>query len=254
MGGTLALHASLGTWHRKIDCLIALSQFSAGKFLEAGVPLKKMRVIPNGVPIPLESKKMCGPANPQLLYLGRLSQEKGVLTLLSGFQLFAKKFPAIPLHIAGDGPLRPAVEAFKNENPDLKIVVHGFVGAEMKQKLLQSSSLLVFPSECYENCPYTILEAMACGVPVVGADIGGIPELVVPGESGWLFKPGLADSLGHSLEQAFSEMPTWPELRQSTYSRAKGKYNLDNWSAAIESIYSDVLLHAESKKYSTFVP
>ncbi len=130
-----------------------------------------------------------------VLEFGHLSRDKGTNTLLEA----AKRMPGVKFVFAGYGE---AVEDIKKiENAEYV----GFKTGEELRKLISGAACSVCPSEMYENCPYTVIESQIYGTPVVGARIGGIPELINEGKSGLLFEPGNADELLNKLKSLFED-------------------------------------------------
>lgn len=123
-----------------------------------------------------------------ILYFGRFAEEKGIRTLIE-----AKDINFI---CAGSGPLEDEV----NRAPNLKNV--GFKTGEDLEMLIRKAKCTVYPSIWYENCPFSVMESISMGTPVVGANIGGIPELIDDGKTGFLFEPGNADALAEAIEKA----------------------------------------------------
>lgn len=127
------------------------------------------------VPAPKETKKQ-----DYVLYFGRYAKEKGVEALARA----AKELPHIPFVFAGSGELAPLLQAAPN------ITDVGFRTGEALHKLIAEARFSVIPSQWYENCPFSVMESIGLGTPVLGADIGGIPELIEPDVTGELFVPG----------------------------------------------------------------
>ncbi len=122
------------------------------------------------------------------LYFGRVSREKGVATLLD-----AVSSTALKLKVVGNGDL---LDEFKERYSDRKnIEFLGFKSGEELAGLISKARYVCVPSEWYENNPMSVIESFAYGTPVIGADIGGIPELVIDGRTGYLFKSGDAAAL-----------------------------------------------------------
>lgn len=115
-----------------------------------------------------------------VLYFGRYAEEKGINTLLHA----CMQLSDIPFIFAGSGPLEKKLKAAEN------IRNVGFQSGEQLVKLIKEAKFSVYPSEWYENCPFSVMESQAYGTPVIGADIGGIPELIQTGVTGELFKSG----------------------------------------------------------------
>lgn len=135
------------------------------------------------------------PVNNYILYFGRFSEEKGIGTLIE----VCKSLPDIQFVFAGAGPLEDKIKGV----PNIKNV--GFkTGAELEQ-LIREAQFSIYPSEWYENCPFSVMESQMFGTPVLGADIGGIPELIQAGETGELFKPGDKAELKKKIEDLWSD-------------------------------------------------
>src|SRR5690606_7238858 len=134
----------------------------------------------------------------------RLSKEKGLDTLVH-----AAAAAAVPLKIAGTGPDEEQVRSTAAAlGADVDFL--GFRSGRELHDLIRGSRAVVLPSEWYENAPLSVLESFALGKPVLGARIGGIPELIEPGATGWLFDSGdrqmLADLLGQVCATASGEI------------------------------------------------
>jgi glycosyltransferase involved in cell wall biosynthesis len=133
-------------------------------------------------------------------YFGRLAMEKGVATLIR-----AAAQAKVKLRIAGTGPEGDALKALAAEvGGDIEFL--GFVCGEPLWKWVREARAIVLPSEWYENAPMSVLEAYACGKPVIGAQIGGIPEMVREGETGLLFGSGKMTELADCM-QRLAAMP-----------------------------------------------
>ena len=115
-----------------------------------------------------------------VLYFGRFSEEKGIGTLIK----VCKELPDVQFIFAGTGPLEETVNGIKN----IKNV--GFQKGEALEKLIREARFSIYPSEWYENCPFSVMESQMYGTPVLGANIGGIPELIQVGKTGELFESG----------------------------------------------------------------
>lgn len=124
-----------------------------------------------------------------VLYFGRYSLEKGIGTLIEA----AKALPEIPFVFAGSGPMEGELDGIPN------ITNVGFQTGEALETLIREARFTVYPSEWYENCPFSVMESQMYGTPVLGADIGGIPELVRVCETGELFESGNAEELKEKI-------------------------------------------------------
>lgn len=178
----IASNRARGVYDNLVDSYIALSAFSARKLAEGGLPAKRIVVKPNFLPsVPAPGAGNGGYA----VYVGRLSEEKGVRTLIAAWELVE----SIPLVVVGDGPLRAELERqVRDKHLDVKFT--GLLNKDAVFKVVGGAMLQVIPSECYENFPMVILEAFACGTPVLVSGIGSMDEIVREGEVGFKFEPG----------------------------------------------------------------
>lgn len=130
-----------------------------------------------------------------VLYFGRFSKEKGVHSLVK----VCKELSDIPFIFAGSGPLEKEIEGVHN------IQNAGFLHGEKLEKLIREARFSVYPSEWYENCPFSVMESQMYGTPVLGSDIGGIPELIQPGVNGELFIPGNIQEIKKSIRNLWND-------------------------------------------------
>jgi glycosyltransferase involved in cell wall biosynthesis len=181
-----------------IDGFIYVSNFAKEKHIEyfQSLKTKKSIVLYNfttGIKNTKTKKKY-------FLFFGRLSHEKGLNTLISAFS----KLKSCELIIAGDGPEMKKIELTLNKNEISNIKCIGFVQGETLTELIANAYFVVVPSEWYENNPMTIVEAYRFGTPVIGANIGGIPEIINEGETGFLFESRDVESLTNAIQKAKS--------------------------------------------------
>lgn len=202
LSGMIWLEASvqrlLGCYSNNVDRFITPSRFYLEKLVEWGWERKRFTYIPNFVDVDaLQPDYDIGQA---FLFFGRLSAEKGLGTLIK-----AAAQAQAPLWIVGTGPEETAL---KKLAVDTKANVQFFgykTGADLHE-LVRRARAVVLPSEWYENAPMSVLESYALGRPVIGAAIGGIPELIREHETGISFASGNVDALAAALRQ-FSNMP-----------------------------------------------
>lgn len=183
------LEATFWKWigvYRKLDSIICCSEFMKTK-LDTDPVLAQRTVAMHNFVDPVEKKTV--QKQDYVLYFGRYSQEKGVQTLIAA----AKELPQVQFVFAGTGPLEHLLEGV----PNIRNV--GFQRGEVLQNLIREARFTVSPSECYENCPFSVMESQMYGTPVLGADIGGIPELIRPGETGELFGSGNRQQLTDAI-------------------------------------------------------
>jgi glycosyltransferase involved in cell wall biosynthesis len=186
------LHKLLGSYRRHVDCFIVPSRFFIEKFREWGMPASLFRHIPNFVDTArYEPQYAAGDA---FVYFGRVIRQKGIATLIRAAAQARR-----PLLIAGTGPELEAMQQLASGlAADVKFLGH--LSGQALHDTIRGARAVVLPSESYENAPVSVLEAYALGKPVVGARLGGIPELIRENETGICFESGNVASLVAALE------------------------------------------------------
>ena len=168
------------------------------------------------------------------LYYGRLSHEKGVDTLLEVFS----KHPELMLKVVGTGPREEKLKRTATEN----IRFLGYRSGGELAELVRSARFVCVPSEWYENNPMTIVEAYSMGVPVIGANIGGIPEIVEEGQTGFLFESGVAQSLEKALARSLSVgAKDYEAMKENALQFAKDHFDSGKYKDKLVSFYKEVI-------------
>ncbi len=173
----------------------------------------------------------------QLLYLGRLEQNKGVELLCKVFQEIHAEFPEIVLHIAGDGPLEYSLRGTYQSNHQIRF--HGLVTGERKQRLLRTCDVLVVPSIGPEVFGIVIAEAFAYGKPVIATRSGGIPELISENKTGFLIPPAQPDALREILISVFKHRSQLKEMEADCFQAATA-FPLERIFHGYRSIYREL--------------
>ncbi len=223
----LVLHRGLGTWARKVDRFIALNKFCRTKFIEGGLPPERIVVKPNFVDLPAPPPQ----ERRGLLFVGRLSLEKGTAVLVDAAQSLAPG----SLRVAGTGPqaeslLRvPAIDSL------------GTMGASQVTTEMVRSVALVMPSIWYENFPRTLVEAFACGLPVLASRIGALAELVEDGVTGLHFDPGNAADLASTMQWALAHPERMAEMGRNARQLYEQRYTGDANYLQLMEIYRSVI-------------
>src|SRR5438046_3102422 len=201
----LAAHRWLGTWQRRVDAYIAMTEFARAKFIAGGLPAEKIAVKPNFCPVdPGLGQSDGGYA----LFVGRLSPEKGVETLMSAWRRLGGN---VPLYVVGDGPLAPAVQEFVGKTERCHWL--GWQPRNTVLTLMREARVLVLPSECYEMFPLVLAEAFATGLPVIGSQHGSVGAIIDDGRTGLHVRPGDPEDLASKAESAFSHPSELATLR-----------------------------------------
>lgn len=226
----LSAHWAAKTWTRQVDRYIALTEFARQKFIQGGVPAEKLVVKPNFVaPDPGVGAGDGGYA----LFVGRLSEEKGVDLLLDAWKQLDGK---LPLKIVGDGPLADRVAAAVGRVPGIEWL--GRRATDEVYTLLKGAIALVFPSKWYEGLPRTIVEAFAAGTPVIAANLGSMSSLVTPHRTGLHFQPGSAEDLVAKVEWAIEHREILAQMRQQVRAEYETNYTPDQSYRQLIDIYA----------------
>jgi glycosyltransferase involved in cell wall biosynthesis len=214
----LTTHHFLGTWSRLIEYYLVPTQFGRGKFIAGGFPPDKILVKPNFVhPDPGEGNGDRGYA----LFVGRLSPEKGLQTLLSAWACLPT---SIPLHIVGDGPLRAELEEYVRQHGLSSVCFRGSLNWDQAMAAMKGARCLLFPSECYEGFGMAVIEGFACGTPVIASRIGSMLELVSDGRTGLQFTPSDAEDLASKVAWAWTHPAPMAEMGQQARREYEAKY------------------------------
>ncbi|MBU4502983.1 MAG: glycosyltransferase family 4 protein, partial [Nanoarchaeota archaeon] len=184
------LEAKINDWldyERYVDLYISPSMFLRNKFIEYGFNQEKIVHISNF--IELDDFIARYDYENHLLFIGRLEKGKGLGTLIKAFAKAKTYGPILYLKIAGAGSLEKELKEMVEHMKIPNVKILGFKHGEELEDLTKNAKAIVIPSELYENYPFAGLEAMAYGKPIIASRIGGIPEQVEDGVTGFLFEP-----------------------------------------------------------------
>ncbi len=221
------LQRKLDLYRRHIGRVIAPSRFYRDKLIEWNWSPEQIVHVPNYI-----DASRFEPAHSRgdyFLFAGRLAPEKGVRTLVK-----AALAAGVQLRVAGTGPLEAELRAMPGAE---RVEWLGFCSGDALWQQVRGARALVLPSEWYENAPMSILEAYACGTPVIGADIGGIPEMIDPA-CGWTFRSGDVDELAARLAEAASAPDA--QLREKGLQgreRVVREFNRQSYVDGVLSVY-----------------
>ena len=236
-----AMESYINKWvdpYKYVDYFLCPSQFIADKFIQFGYDEKKIVRLYNPFDIgSLENIKQNGSGGRRyIVYVGNILKVKGVFTLAE-----AVRGLDIDLYIIGDGEAMPELEMFVKNNNIANIY---FLGRKRKQETLtyvKGAEFVVVPSEWYENLPYSLVEALLLAKPVLGSRIGGIPELVLDNETGFLFEPANKEDMIAKLKYMLSlpgERLSWLGNNAQKHAAALTNYGAfeDRLSGIFESV------------------
>ncbi len=224
------VHRSRGIYDA-IQYLIMPSAFYRQKFLEAGYAPERLVPIPHFLNLrplkdPVREKK-----EPYILYAGRLSEEKGLRTLLR-----AVEGTDISLHIAGAGAMEKEIESRLREPSLRRVRLLGFLQGPALTDEISGASALVLPSEWYENGPYAAIEALRCGRPLVGSRIGGITEMIQ--NNGMLTAPGDEKELRSAMQAVLAASDAgWKSMSDASVRLYSENYTAQRFTERLGEVY-----------------
>jgi glycosyltransferase involved in cell wall biosynthesis len=245
----LAFHRAISTWEAAVDTYIALTEFARRKFIEAGLPPGKVVVKPNFGNA--SSQVNSAPRENYFLFVGRLSPEKGIRTLLSAWEHTGT---SAKLKIAGDGPLAMDVRAAAARTRSIDWL--GQQSNSDVRRLMSTALAVIVPSEWYEGFPCVVSEAYAEGTPVLASNIGALTELVVPGNTGLLFEAGNAGQLAETFSWACSHREDLAAMGAHALHEFAEKYSPETNYRHLLSIYNrlvpdEKIAHGRELRYAT---
>lgn len=221
---------------KKIDYVITPSEFYMKKLIKDGISKNKISFVHNFIDV--DSFDVKTNDKGYALYFGRLSREKGIINLITAFAKLDKGI----LYIAGEGPERQEVEnVIKDNKLEKRVKLLGFLNKDEMKETIKNCKFVVVPSIWYENCPYSIIETLCTGKPVIGADIGGIPELVKHNKNGLIYKYDDVDDLATKMNKLFNDEKLVKKFGQQAKEIAKVQYSKEKYYKKIINIYNKVL-------------
>lgn len=225
--------------HLLVDRYIALTDFARSRFVAGGLPQERITVKPNGLNQDVTPGAGRGG---YLAYVGRLSREKGVHLLLDAW----RELPQARLKVIGDGPLR---EELQRSAAEARLNIE-FTGRLNRQELPQAigeAAAIIVPSLWYEGFPMVVVEAFACGTPVIASRLGSLAEIVREGENGALFTAGDAAALAGVVRRMSSDGEALAQMRPRVRAEFDSRYSAAANYSQLAAIYESVLsTHVES--------
>lgn len=227
LASMITFHRKIKTWSEKIDLYIALNDFCKRKFIEAGLPEKKLRIKPNFIDNNIKHNEN----RTDFSFIGRLSKEKGVQILSDA----AKIINSTKISVAGSGP-----EIEKITGND-HINYLGQIQQDEILKLMSRSIAIIVPSIWYENFPRTVVEAMSCGTPIIASRIGALESIIIDGYNGLLFKPGDPKNLSEKIMYLKNNKDKAIELGNNALKTYKKYYSKEKNYLELISIYQEAI-------------
>jgi glycosyltransferase involved in cell wall biosynthesis len=229
----LMTHRVLGTWSKAVDTYIALTEFGRRKLVEGGLPADKIAIKPNfAYPDPGPGTGTGGYA----VFVGRVSAEKGVETLLEAWRQLGFR---PPLKLLGDGPMAATVQQASAKDPSIEWLRH--VPLEAVYDLVGEAMFLVLPSQCYETFARVAMEAFAKGTPVIVSKLGAMAAMVDDGRTGLYFKPGDPADLAAKVRQILADPLRLARMRQAARQEFNRNFTSDANHKSLMAIYEQAL-------------
>lgn len=231
-------------WHKslaKIDGIVFVSHFAHDKHIEFMPQLGHAKsIVAYNTATALDQKFINNARGEYFLFFGRLSHEKGIRTLI---QAVVESEATIRLKIVGTGPEEESLKVYVAQHgAESRVEFVGYRTGDELKEIIRDASFVVVPSEWYENNPMTIIEAYTAGVPVIGANIGGIPEIIRDGETGYLFHAGDRNSLKSTIQRAIATSEAQYQMMSSAARRfATENFSEENNYTKIINLYNSII-------------
>lgn len=226
----LTVHRLASTWTSAVDMYIASTEFSKQKFVQGGLPADRIAVKPNFVfPDPGPGPGLGGYA----LFVGRLSEEKGIDTLLAAWRRVGER---LPLKIVGAGPMQQQVEEATRCIPGVEWL--GSQSPAEVYQLMGAAGVLIFPSQWYETFGRTIAESFAKGTPVIASYLGGMTTMIEHGRTGFHFRAGDSDDLAAQVEAFLAQADNLQRMRREARAEFEAHYTAERNYRVLMDVYA----------------
>lgn len=222
-------------YYQNVDKYIAVSQFHRQKMLDNGFKAEQIALLPNSIdPNVFQYSQQ---DDDYVIYVGRLSREKGVGTLLNAAALC----PQVNIKIVGTGPEQEHLKSIAEQHSLSNVEFLGYKSGKELIQLIAGASFSVITSIVYENCPMSILESMSMGKPVIGSEIGGIPELIQAGVDGYCYPSGNTEALAEKIQILWDDKNRRQEMGRMGREKIASDFNPEKHYETLHSIYQSVL-------------
>jgi glycosyltransferase involved in cell wall biosynthesis len=220
---------------RSVDRVVVLSSQWRARIASIEPKAKTMTIV-NPVNVPSIVPTGAERAQADLLFLGRFGQQKGIFDLLEACAIVRKTFPALRLRCGGDGDAA-SVEARAHElGLSDCVTMLGWVSGQAKDRELQQATVYVLPSYI-EGLPMGVLEAMATGTPTIATRVGGIPDAIDDGVTGFLIEPGDVDALADRITQLLADQALRERFASEARARVVSTFSPQRVLARLEDLY-----------------
>ncbi|TAN38939.1 MAG: glycosyltransferase family 1 protein [Verrucomicrobia bacterium] len=232
--GLIVRHIRRTGVFERVSQWIAISESQRALYLEAGMPAGKIRVVhhflePGGPPLPFRGAG-------DVIYVGRLSPEKGALQLLQAWRQVGRRDRT--LYIVGEGPDRPRLEQYVAQHALGNVVFTGFLKAQEQAVVWEKALFCVVPSICLETFGMTVLESWARGRPVIVHDMGALPELIAPGQTGLIVNPERPEELAVAITGLLENPEQARVMGREGRRVLEERFSKAVWLAKMEAVYT----------------
>ncbi len=240
------------------DLFLCRSQSLREVLLEKGASPDRIRLNPTGIPLPATTRPFLAPAASaqqplRLLQACRFIGKKGLDTAIRGTALLHRQGVPVQLTLAGEGPERPVLEALaKAEGIGEWVRFTGFLSSAELEDIMREHDLFLHPSRTTdtgdrEGIPNSLLEAMACGLPVVATRHSGIPEAVTDGVEGRLLDEADPASLASAVGSLLEERTRYPEMAAAARRRVEQNFSVPSCIEKLETAYGEAIERAAAR-------
>jgi glycosyltransferase involved in cell wall biosynthesis len=227
--------------YKHVDYFICPSEFIKNKFEAFGFDSRKLKQVYNLFDIHSVSGQYEAPPEtterPYIIYVGNILKVKGIFTLVK-----AMKGLDLELKVVGSGEHFEELKELIQREQIQNIKLLGKMPKEEVFRFVQHSLFVVVPSEWYENLPYSLVEALLLAKPVLGADIGGIPELVMNDITGKLFQPGNTAELRSKIELMISDKEKLLQMGRNAREHALNMVNYETFAQRMSPVFESLQL------------
>jgi glycosyltransferase involved in cell wall biosynthesis len=235
-----------------VQCFIAVSDFVKIKLIAQGYDEARIKVCPIGIDISMFENKNTNLRNGNVLFVGRICENKGLKYLIEAMSIIQKTRPEVELTVVGNGELRSEMEIMAGS----VLVNYRFLGSiehEQVKKLMSETSVFCVPSieiESGESESFGLVfaEAQALGTPVVSFSTGGIPEAVAHNKSGFLCAPGDSAAIADKIQWLLDNNDVWHEFSEAGKRHIRDNYSIVKTTDRLEQIYLKTITNFYSSK------
>jgi len=226
-------HQIFNIYKDRINRWISPSRFLRDKMIAGGIVGEKIDILPYPVSFEIDQDDKFEQKGDYVLFVGRLVQQKGIITMLK----VAEKLSNIKFMILGTGPLENYIKNYiiKNNISNIKLI--GFVPNNKISDYIRFSKFVIVPSEWYDNLPIIMYETLLCGVPLIGSNIGGIPE-IINNKVGILVEPSNVDELQTKIQYLYENESLRNSLAANAREYISSNFSLDEHYNKIIKLYS----------------